>query len=173
MKPNKLTFNVDEWIYQPGIPSNCVKIESERLKKIEILADRFMEGKDIFKKGKVKRENFTTQEWQTFIRRLPTDIKPSQMKVLDKKLNFKDCGNAEIMSEWYVLAIHSSYRAARPSMQKFLTKVGRRKYLEPIYETLANSRHSGDLAWGRSVFEKAKGNYHFVSQSTIKEILYN
>lgn len=173
LKPNKVSLNVKEWVYKPGIPANCVKVESERLNEIEALADRFLKGKDIFKKGKLKRENFTTQEWQTFIRRLPKDIKPSQMKLLDKKLNFKECGNAEIMSEWFVLSIHSSYRAARPSMQKFLSKVGRRKYLEPIYETLANSKHAGDLAWGKSVFEKAKHNYHFVSQSTIHTILYN
>ena len=172
LAPNNISFNVDEWIYEPGLPSNCPKVVSARLEKIEKLADQFADGKNIFVDKKLKRENFTTQEWQTFIRRLPSDIRPERLKLLDSKLNFKGCGNAEIMSEWYVLGINSNYKGIRSEMSKFLSKVGRRKYLEPIYETLAQSKDSSDLVWARSVFEKAKNNYHFVSKATIEEIIY-
>lgn len=172
LAPNNISFNVDEWIYEPGLPSNCPKVVSARLEKMERLADQFAEGKNIFLDKKLKRENYTTQEWQTFIRRLPTDLKPERLKLIDSKLNFKGCGNSEIMSEWYVLGINSNYKGIRSEMAKFLSLVGRRKYLEPIYETLAQSKDSSDLVWARSVFEKAKNNYHFVSKVTIEEIIY-
>lgn len=172
LAPNKVSFNVDEWVYEPGLPSNCVKVTSIRLQKMESLADKFADGKNIFVDKNLKRENYTTQEWQTFIRRLPEGLSPDRLKLIDSKLNFKGCGNAEIMSEWYVLGINSNYKAIRPDMAKFLTKVGRRKFLEPIYETLALSKDSSDLVWARSVFEKAKNNYHFVSKVTIEEIIY-
>ena len=171
LDPNKIKFNTDEWIYKPGIPSNCILITSDRLAKIELLADNFLAGKNIFKKPILKRENFTTQEWQTFIRKLPSPMDPKLMKLLDKKLNFKGCGNAEIMAEWYVLAINSSYTDVRPNMQRFLQKVGRRKYLEPIYYALANSPNTYDIIWARTVFSKYKSNYHFVSRSTVHDIL--
>ena len=55
-------------------------------------------------------------------------------------------------------------------MEKFLKKVGRRKYLIPIYKTLASS--SDNLSWAKKVFETAKINYHFVSKSSIEDVLY-
>jgi leukotriene-A4 hydrolase len=173
LKPNKVKFNTDEWIYKSGIPKNCVVTTSDRLAKIEALADNFVEGKNIFKKPIIKREEFTTQEWQTFIRRLPTPMDPKKMKLLDKKLDFKGCGNAEIMAEWYVLAVNSSYTEVRPNMERFLKKVGRRKYLEPIYQTLAASPNTYDLIWARAIFNRYKTNYHFISRNTVEEIIYN
>jgi len=103
---------------------------------------------------------------------LPSDLSSARLQLIDTKLNFKGCGNSEIMSEWYVLGINSNYKGIRSEMAKFLSKVGRRKYLEPIYETLAQSKDSSDLVWARSVFEKAKNNYHFVSKVTIEDIIY-
>ena len=32
LEPNKVDFNVDDWVYGKGIPDNCVKIESDKLK---------------------------------------------------------------------------------------------------------------------------------------------
>jgi len=170
LKPNNISFNVDEWIYEPGIPSNCVTITSERLEKMEALADKLVAGKDIFANKKIKRENYTTQEWQTFIRRLPKKMEVDKMKFIDKNLHFNNCGNAELMSEWYVLAIESGYTEIRPDMEKFLAKVGRRKYLEPIYETLASSG-ADNKKWGQEVFGRVQGNYHFVSKATIASII--
>lgn len=171
MVPNKVAFNIDQWVYEPGLPANCVKTHSERLEEMKLLANQFANGEDIFRRKKLKREDRTTQEWQVFIRELPEDISPERMALVDKHLNFKGCGNSEIMAEWYVLGIHSGYKAIRPDMERFLTKVGRRKYLEPIYESLAQSSHTDDRKWAKSVFNKVKGNYHSVSRNTIEAIL--
>jgi aminopeptidase N len=48
IEPNKLNFNFDEWIYQPGIPKNCVKVNSKRFKEMQKLAKEFASGNDIF-----------------------------------------------------------------------------------------------------------------------------
>lgn len=187
LDPNKVTFNTNEWVYEQGIPENCLKIVSPRFEQVQLLADRFAAGEDIFKKQikwiKVKgrkkkkkqiiqltRDKYIAQEWQTFIRRLPKKIEPEYMKILDQNLNFKNWGNCEIMAEWYVLGINSGYEDIRPNIEKFLMKVGRRKYLVPIYSTLAKDPEN--LKWAKMVFEKAKVNYHYVSKSTVQEILY-
>jgi aminopeptidase N len=174
LKPNDIEFNTKEWLYEAGIPKNCIKIDSPRFKVVQKLADDFAKGKDIFKvkrkKNKITRAKYVTQEWLAFIRRLPAKMDPLMMRKLDEHLNFKGCGNAEIMTEWYVLAINSDYLDVRPDMEKFLMKVGRRKFLAPIYTALA--AHPDHLAWGKKVFEKAQMNYHFVSKSTVQGLLY-
>lgn len=187
LKPNDFKFNTNEWIYQQGIPKNCLKIVSPRFEQVQLLADRFAAGEDIFKKeikwikikGRKKkkkqiiqltRDKYIAQEWQAFIRRLPKKIDPEYMRSLDKNLNFKNWGNTEIMTEWYILGINSGYDDIRPNMEKFLMKIGRRKYLAPIYTALAKDPEN--LKWAKSVFEKAKESYHYVSRSTVEEILY-
>jgi hypothetical protein len=160
---------------------------SIRFEQIEQLADRFAAGEDIFKKqikwikikGKRKkkkqiiqltRDNYIAQEWQVFIRKLPKKINPNFMQKLDQNLHFNTWRNSEVATEWYVLAINSGYDAIRPNIKKFLTKVGRRKYLMPIYTAL--SKNKADLMWAKSVFDTAKDNYHFVSKSSIESLLY-
>ena len=186
LKKRNVTFNSDEWIYQEGLPDNCVKIRSTRFEEVQSLADRFVAGEDIFAKKvkyiKVKgrkkkkkvveqltRDRFITQEWQAFIRRLPKNISVERMKVLDANLNFKDWGNTEIMTEWYVLGINNGYEELKPSIEKFLKKIGRRKYLMPIYKALA--KKPADKKWAKGVFNATKNNYHAVSRNTVEEIL--
>jgi hypothetical protein len=166
-------FNTKDWLYKKGLPSNCVKINSKRFKDIQRLADRLSAGENIFKfknkKLKIEREDFTTQEWLAFIRRLPDTLDTKSMALVDKNLNFKNCGNAEIMAEWFVLGIRADYRAIRPSMARFLQKVGRRKFLTPIYSEL--NKKPENRVFALNVFDKAKLNYHYVSRSTIGELL--
>ena len=174
LKPNHIAFNTKEWLYNAGIPKNCLKIESPRFKEVQKLAERCANGEDIFKvkrkKNRITREKYVTQEWLAFFRKLPKKVDPQLLRKLDEKLNFKGCGNAEIMTEWYVLGIHSGYKDIRPDMEKFLMKVGRRKFLTPIYEAL--TLNTDDVKWGKKVFEKATNNYHYVSKNTIQAILY-
>ncbi len=174
LKPNHISFNTKEWLYKEGIPKNCVKIVSPRFEVVQKLADDFAQGKDIFKvkkkKNKITRDKYITQEWLAFIRRLPAKMNPELMRKLDEHLNFKGCGNAEIMTEWYVLGINSGYKDIRPDMEKFLLKVGRRKFLAPIYSTLA--KYPEDKEWAQAVFVKAKPHYHFVSSSTVEGLLH-
>lgn len=186
LEPNGISFNTREWIYEQGMPKNCVQLRSQRFENAKLLAKRFAAGEDIFKKkikyvkvpGKKKkqrvveqitRDQFITQEWQQFIRQLPQDIGVEKLKQLDTRLDFKNWGNSEILMEWFVLGIKNDYKDIRPQMEKFLIKVGRRKYLTPIYKTLAKNPESKE--WGRIVYQKAKSNYHEVSKATMEEIL--
>jgi aminopeptidase N len=185
--PNKLTFNSKDWLYNNGLPTNCLKIHSPRFDTITQLAMRFSKGENIFKKkitwlkikGKrrkkkivyqLKREDFIVQEWQVFVRSLPEKMPVEQLKLVDKNMNFKNWGNAEIMTEWFVLGIHSDYKAVFPSIQKFLTKIGRRKFLLPIYSALAAQDNT--KKWALGVYKKAKANYHPITQRSIEELIY-
>lgn len=166
--PNKVEFNTKQWLYNPGLPSNCIKLNPPRFKKMQQLASDFYNGiKGL--NSNLKRQDFLTQEWQVFIRALPAQIDTSLLIKIDQQLEFKSCGNSEIMTEWYVLAIKNNYKGVREDMYKFLTKVGRRKYIEPIYNALVQKEE--DREWAIKTFELAKSNYHYVSSNTIASIL--
>jgi leukotriene-A4 hydrolase len=49
-----------------------------------------------------------------------------------------------------------------------LVKVGRRRFLMPVYTALKETGHVQDA---RRIFEKAKGGYHAVSRNSIEELL--
>lgn len=173
LEPGNVDFNVEEWVYQPGIPDNCVKIRSKRLEYMNELAKEVNNGEMIFigADANLKRGDFITQEWVAFIRGLSDDISPETMAELDEKLAFSQSANRVIKLEWFRLAVRTGYKAARPHMREHLTKVGRRWLIEGIYRELAESDDTSDLEFAKEVFDHAKNNYHFVSRSTIEEIL--
>ena len=169
LTPNNIEFNTEEWLYKGGIPDNCLKLDPPRFKKVKDLARLISNGILVLDKS-YKLDQFLTQEWLVFIRSLSDTIHIDKLKNMDDVLNFKACGNSEIMTEWYVLGLKNNYQDIKPDLEAFLMKVGRRKYLEPIYNQLA--KNTEDLSWAKRVFKNAKNNYHFVSNKTIEEILY-
>lgn len=189
LTPNRLVFDYDEWIYQNGLPKNCVSINSPRLINMQSLAKRCSSGENIFdpvvryewkkvknstKKRRVKvinqlkREDFIVQEWQTFIRGLDQDIAIERLKYLDQKMKFSAWGNSEVIAEWFVLNINCGNREIRPEIEKFISKVGRRKFLLPIYKAL--TKNPEDKVWAKKVFDKSKASYHAVSRNSIAEL---
>jgi hypothetical protein len=54
-------------------------------------------------------------------------------------------------------------------MKSFLVRVGRRKFLTPLYTPLAKTEEG--KAWAKEVFELARSGYHSVSENSIAEIL--
>ena len=56
-----------------------------------------------------------------------------------------------------------------PELERFLTTVGRRKFLKPIYEALMKTPDGA--AWAQRVYAAARPGYHAVSQGTIDGIV--
>lgn len=190
LMPNNINFNHNEWIYQTGLPENCIKIYSARLNRMKDLALNFSNGIDVFapkikykilkirgrrKKKKfveqIKRNNFIVQEWQIFIHSLPKNISKEKLKKLDFYFSFKDCGNSEIMTDWFVLGIQNNYSELYPHIRKFLSKIGRRKYLIPIYEAMLTNKKTESMS--KQIFELNKNNYHPISRKSIERLFRN
>jgi aminopeptidase N len=190
LNPNNIKFNHKEWIFKEGVPSNCIAIRSKRLNRMKDYAFNYSKGIDDFApkvsyryvkvRGKKKRKKFVkqinrndflVQEWQTFIHSLPKKIAKNKLKKLDAYFSFKTCGNSEIMTDWFVLGIENNYSELNPEIKKFLNKVGRRKYLVPIYEALLKNNKTNGFA--KRIFETSKNNYHAVSRNSIEELINN
>ena len=177
LNPMRIRFNTKEWLYEEGLPKNCVKVQSKRFDMIQQYVDLVVDGKNIFnrnyvdgKKLQVKsRDQFITQEWLAFIRALPDSLPLQTYRNLDARMNFKNCGNAEIMFEWYMKNIDAGNDKVYPQMKRFLTKVGRRKFVEPLFEKLNETEIN--RAWANRHYADIRDNYHFVTRNTVDGIL--
>ena len=56
-----------------------------------------------------------------------------------------------------------------PALEKFLTRIGRRKFLEPLYKSMASTEEGLEKA--KEIYAKARGNYHYISFETIDKVL--
>ena len=106
--------------------------------------------------------NWTTHHWLHFLRQLPNPIKTEQMADLDTAFHFTSSGNSEILTLWLQRVIANQYKPAYAAIEQFLTGMGRRKFLKPLYEELAKSPE------GRN---KARPVYHVIAVNSIDEIL--
>ena len=158
--------NIDEWIYGPGLPENLPLPTSERFAAVDQAAAKFKAGTA---PGKLATEEWTTHEWLHFLRQLPDGLSDERMLALDDAFGFSQSGNSEILAAWFKRAIYNGYnQRIMEEIEAFLVKVGRRKFLAPLYRAFVESEQR---AAALEIYEKARPNYHAVSRNTIDEIL--
>jgi aminopeptidase N len=160
------SINVDAWIYAPGIPDNIRKAESSRFEAVNAEIEALLTGKPA---GELHTKGWTTQEWRRFVGSLPDTITNAHMADLDRVFDFTGTGNSEVFALWAVESIERDYRPAYPAIESFLTGMGRRKFLEPIYKELVKSDEG--KAFGLKVYEKARPTYHSLSVEAVDKIL--
>jgi hypothetical protein len=92
------------------------------------------------------------------------------MKEIDRYLRFSFSGNSELLTEWFILSANCGYSSSnKQQIKAFLSKVGRRKYLMPIYEALLLNKESRPMAI--SIFEQSKDHYHAVSRKSVEALI--
>lgn len=161
-----LETDIEAWIHGPGIPEDCPVVVSDKFSKINnIITNKI-------KKGQLKIDDasvWTTHEWLHFIRHLPQDLNPETMAELEKIYGFSKSGNAEILAAWFELSIiNGHYVKIKSEIKSFLTQVGRRKFLTPLYTAL---KEEGDMAFAKEIYTDARENYHAVSVQTMDKLL--
>jgi len=163
---NSDEVNIEEWVYQPGLPSNCPIVVSERFRKVEASIEEFTNGS---KANKMSTDNWSTHEWIHFIKHLPIGTTADQLADLDSAFELSQSGNSEILAVWFLQSIRADYQTAFVPLENFLTRVGRRKFLQPLYEELSKTEKHKE--WAKNVYAKARSNYHYVSFNTVDRIL--
>lgn len=154
-----------KWIYSEGLPEDFAPPQSDRFAKVENALREWKDGANITS----MTQNWTTQEWLHFLNSLPDSLSPTDMQKLDSLGGFTSTGNAEIFDAWGVIAIRNNYEPAFPAIREFLVHTGRRKFLTPLYKEMIKTEEG--KAFARSVYEEARPNYHFVSTSTLDDLL--
>ncbi len=156
----------EPWVHGPGIPDNVPLPRSQAFERVEAQIAAWSEGAAPASLG---TGEWTTHEWLHFLRNLPEPLPTERLAELDRAFGLSESGNSEILCAWLEVAIRNGYRAADPALESFLLRVGRRKFLKPLYTALAASPEG--LARARSIYERARPGYHAIAAATLDEIL--
>lgn len=162
----RAAVDAESWIYGPGLPDNVPIPFSEELDRVEEDIAKF--DNDLITTTQIDTSGYTTHHWLYLLRGLKK-MTPKKMSEMDEAFKLSETGNSEIACDWFKHAIEQNYKPAYPSLEKFLTRVGRRKFLMPLYERLAMTEEN--KKWALEVYEKARPGYHAVSYQSIDEVL--
>ena len=158
--------NINAWVYGPGLPDNALIPYSEELDRVE--SSIALYNNNQIKAEEIDISGYTTHHWLYFLRGLK-NLDSIKMHELDQNFNFTQTGNSEIACDWFKHCIDHQYEEAFPALNDFLIRVGRRKFLIPLYTRLAKSPQN--KAWVKEVYQTARNGYHSVSYNTIDEVL--
>ena len=157
---------IEKWVYGPGIPNNVPIVHSDAFVKVEEQVRAFEGGTAA---ARLATRNWSTHEWIHFLRHLPKELTREQMAELDAAFKFTESGNSEILHEWLLKAIDRQYEPAYDALERFLLRQGRRKFLKPLYQKLAETPEGLERA--KRIYAKARPTYHAVSYRTIDGLL--
>lgn len=185
------------WIDGEGLPVGGFPVlESKEFERVEQQVSKFLWSGEPLHAGSsipcdasvIDTSGFTTHHWLHLLRKLhtrtdgsPGRLSREEMAGLDARFHFTQTQNAEIACDWFVLSIQSDYRPAYQAMHDFLLKVGRRKFLMPIYEALLaqyvvkDGKYESAFAQGKEmateIFLQAEPGYHSVAARSLRELL--
>lgn len=159
-------IRVKEWVYGPGIPDNCPRVPQARFTKVDAAREKFLKGEA---PGTLETKDWTSHEWLHFLRKMPKPLGLPQMEQLDGAFKFTATGNSEVANQWFIMSVAAGYKPAFANMDKFLSQVGRRKFLTPLYTEMMKSEENAAMA--RSIYGKYRGNYHPLAQETLDKII--
>jgi len=158
--------DAEAWLHQPGLPADAPDFRSPRLDRITGLAAAFGQGA---RPGAADLEAWGVTELLVFLQNLPRPLDLEACAWLDSGLQLTGRGNCEILVAWLELALVSGYGAVRERVGELLSRVGRMKYLRPLY--LALGRDAAGRALARDLFRQAGPGYHGLARRAVQGIL--
>ena len=100
---------------------------------------------------------------------MPPALSVNQLHQLDQAFNFTKSGNSEIADLWFTMAVKGNYSVAYPQMEIFLSSVGRRKFLEPLYGEMMKTPKGEVMA--KLLYGKYRKNYHPLAQESLDKMV--
>jgi aminopeptidase N len=159
-------LQINDWIYTAGIPAKTEAPVSMRFKQVDAVLANWTSG--AVPSVSLVVEGWTTHEWLQFIRHLPQTLSQEQMKELDSTFGFTQSGNSEIQFAWFMAVIPNQYVASDNALEKFLLKVGRRKFVLPLYSAMLKEDRLSAKA--KEIYSVARSGYHAVTVQTLDKL---
>ncbi|HWP54369.1 MAG TPA: M1 family metallopeptidase, partial [Pyrinomonadaceae bacterium] len=164
---------IDEWINQPGLPASAPQPTSTAFARVEEQARLWLRGQ--VTATKIPTADWTTQEWLHFLKTVQDEVSTGsvsaadRMVELDKAFHLTRSGNSEIAFQWLLMSIRNRYEPANQRLEEFLTTIGRRKFIKPLYEELAKTPEGKERAL--AIYRRARPTYHPIAVTTIDDVL--
>lgn len=158
--------DADAWLHQPGLPPNAPVFRSEKLEALSELAAGWEMG---VRPTSEQVAGWNASETLVYLQKLPRKMSAENCAALDGTFSLTGRGNYEILVEWLTIAAGSDYEPAFPKIREVLSRVGRMKYLRPLYNALGATERTRALA--RDIFAAASPTYHGLSRRVVAGVL--
>jgi leukotriene-A4 hydrolase len=156
-------LDAKNWVDGPGVPANAPQPHSARLEALDAQVA----------KGGVPDEKlaagWTPAEWQLYLASLASPVSKATLDAIDARWKLSDSGNYEVLVTWLERRVEAGDQSAWPRVQEVLSRVGRMKYLKPLYSALAKTESGKDFA--RGCFDKLRAQYHPIAQQVVEGML--
>ncbi len=149
-------LQLDEWVYQPGIPSGAFHKPSPALLKVDEARAAFLAGGAA---SAIPGKGWTTQQWKRFLDGLPRKLTTAQLDGLDGAFGLSASTNAYVRSAWLELVVANRYEPGLASLESFLGEVGRGLFVRPLYVGLLKDKDWG-VPLARKYFDASGATYH-------------
>lgn len=167
-KPGAVTkVELDEWMFSPGLPKNAVLPVSDAFDVVDRARAEWFAGKRSV--AELPAKDWTTHEWVHFLDGLPKKMPAAKLAELDAAFSLTNVGNSEVAFSWLRIAIANEYAPAWPRLENYLTTIGRRKLIKPLYEDLMKTPAGAERA--RAIYAKARPNYHPIAVTSLDAVV--
>jgi leukotriene A-4 hydrolase/aminopeptidase len=156
----------EEWLGRPGLPANAPVFRSASLEALTSLAEGWATGA---RPAAGQLATWSPGELLVYLQHLPRQLDAASCRWLDETLNLTSRGNYEILVEWLTIAAGSDYEPVFGRVREVLMKVGRMKYLRPLYGALG--KHPRTRKLGREIFAAAAPTYHALSRRVVESVM--
>lgn len=160
-------LQLDRWVFAPGLPDNAARPDPAAFAAVDAAAAAFNGG------GGPDAVPFGGWNWAErvrFLKALPRAMPRERLAGLDRAFGLSRSGNAEVLFAWLRLALANRYEPAVPAAEHFLTSMGRRKFVQPLFQSLIDQGE-----WGRPIaqriYARARPSYHNVTTATVDRML--
>ncbi|MFN4112531.1 MAG: M1 family metallopeptidase [Sphingomonadaceae bacterium] len=155
-----------EWIYAPGLPANFAQPDPAAFAATDA-ANAAYAASGTLPQG---WSAWTSAERQRFLQNLPAARDAAELDRLDRALGLSTTGNNEELFLWLRLALANRFEPAVPQAERFLSSVGRTKFVRPLFTTLM-----GQGGWGRPIaqriYAETRSSYHPVTQRAVDRVV--
>jgi leukotriene-A4 hydrolase len=152
-----------QWLDETGMPPNAPVFTSAQLEELTALAQAWPAGQ---RPTAAQMKQWEPREVLVFLQHLPRQLDPASLAWLDAQLGLTGRGNYEILVEWLTIAAGSDYAPVFGRIREVLTRVGRMKFLRPLFAALG--KHARTQQLGRDIYHAAHETYHSLSRRVIE-----
>jgi len=154
--------DIQQWIYQPGLPEGGDKAPSE-------LYDQVLKAVDGYKNGALPTEDriaaWSYGQKVAFLEALPKEIPLEDCRKIDELFDLKNNPDGSALVPFFVCSLNAGDEAILPRVEEFLGRIGRMLYINPLYQALF--MNSWSQKHGKRIFEQNRSRYHPIAAGLV------
>lgn len=158
---------LEEWVYGTGLPANAARPDAAAFAQVDAAAKAYAASGAL---DAAAWRGWSTAERMRFLQKVPQQRSAAQLAALDEAFGLSATGNNEIRFLWLELALRNRYAPAVSQAEEFLSRVGRNKFVTPLYRVLSEQGEWG-LAIARPLYARTRSSYHAMTRGNVDEVL--